>query len=105
MKYSLDNVKCKYPEIISSGTFDRIIDLFNTLNEKEEKLSELNSEKIKLELEVESLRRLVDDFKPLVEIINIKKDTVSIKEDKEFDSHKPLAFGIISAGEGNTRIG
>lgn len=105
MKYSLDNVKCKYPEIISSGTFDNIIELFNTLNEKESQLSNLNSEKIKLEIEVESLKSIVDKFRPLVEIINIKDIPVVNNKDKEIDSHKPLTFGIISPGEGNTRIG
>lgn len=103
MKYSLDNVKCKYPEIISSGTFDEIIKLLNTLNEKEEQLGLLNSEKIKLELEVEALKATVGDFKPLIEII-APKDTVK-KKIEEYSSKKPLTFGIISPGEGNTRIG
>lgn len=105
MKYSLDNVKCKYPKIISSGTMDEIIGLLNTLNEKEEQLSAISTEKIKLELEVESLKSIVNDFKPLVEIINTKSVSNIKKEIDELSSRKPLPFGIISPGEGNTRIG
>ena len=105
MKYNLDNVKCKYPKIISSGTFDEIIKLLNTLNEKEEQLSIINSEKIKLELEVEALKIIVNDFKPFVEIVTVK-DTLNTEEKiHEFNSKNPLTFGIISPGEGNTRIG
>lgn len=105
MEYTLDNVKCKYPKIVSSGTFDEIIKLLNTLNEKEQQLRVINTEKIKLELEVEALKVVVNDFKPLIEIIT-KRDSTDIKKDKEeFSSQKPLTFGIISSGEGNTRIG
>lgn len=105
MKYSLDNVKCKYPEIISSGTFDEIIKLLNTLEEKENQLSTINTEKIKLELEVEALKLIVDDFKPLIDIISVRDGTKNTKKPEEFSSQKPLPFGIISSGEGNTRIG
>lgn len=105
MRYSLDNVKCKYPEIISSGTFDEIIKLLNTLNEKEDQLSIINTEKIKLELEVEALKLIVNDFKPLVEIIDIKDSLDTKKDTDQFDPKRPLPFGIISQGDGNTRIG
>ena len=105
MKYSLDNVKCKYPSIVSSGTFDEIIKLLNTLNEKEKELSTINAKKIELESEVESLKAVVNDFRPLVKIISSKSTKDISDKSKEFDSHEPLAFGIISSGEGNTRIG
>jgi len=104
MEYSLDNVKCKYPKIISSGTFDEIIKLFNTLNEKEKQLSVINTHKIKLELEIEALRKIVEDFKPLVEIVSKNNEKVA-KVIEDVDYKKPLPFGIISPGAGNTRIG
>jgi len=104
MKYSLDNVKCKYPKIISSGTFDEIIKLLNTLDEKEEQLNVINTHKIKLELEIEALRKIVEDFKPLVEIIP-KSNKKVVKAIEDATHKKPLPFGIISPGEGNTRIG
>lgn len=104
MKYNLDNVKCKYPKIISRGTFDEIIKLLNTLDEKEEQLSVINTHKIKLELEIEALRKVAEDFKPLIEIIS-KNDEKVTKVIEDIDHKKPLPFGIISPGEGNTRIG
>lgn len=104
MVYSLDNVKCKYPDIISSGTLDRIIDVLNKLNDKEKELNILNTEKINLELEIEKLRTIVNNFKPLIEIITVKDTSTTNKEEK-FNSRQPLAFGIVSPGEGNTRIG
>ncbi len=105
MNYNLDNVKCKYPKIISSGTFDEIIKLLNTLEEKEEQLSKINTEKIKLELEVEALKLIVDDFRPLIEVTSTRGAVKNTEKTEEFDSQKPLPFGIISSGEGNTRIG
>ena len=104
MKYNLDNVKCKYPKIISSGTFDEIIKLLNTLDEKEEQLSIINTHKIKLELEVEALKKIVEDFKPLIEIVSKNNKKVA-KAIEDATHKKPLPFGIISSGEGNTRIG
>ena len=104
MEYNLDNVKCKYPKIISSGTFDEIIKLLNTLDEKEEQLSVINTQKIKLELEVEALRKVIEDFKPLIEIVS-KNDKKIVKAIEDATHKKPLPFGIISPGKGNTRIG
>jgi hypothetical protein len=104
MEYNLDNVKCKYPKIISSGTFDEIIKLLNTLDEKEEQLNVINTHKIKLELEVEALKKIVEDFKPLIEIV--PKNNKKVEEViQDVDHKKPLPFGIISSGPGNTRIG
>lgn len=102
MVYSKDNVRNVYPAIVDETTFESIIDLLNLIDARESELSALNSEKIELELKLETLRTSFNDFRPLVEIL---KEPKKIKEDKTENKKSSLVFGIISPGEGNTRIG
>lgn len=102
MKYSKDNVRNVYPAIVDETTFESIIDLLNLIDARESELSALNSEKIALELKLETLKNDFNNFRPLIEIIKETKET-KIEDTK--DTKSPLLFGIISPGEGNTRIG
>jgi len=102
MKYSKDNVRNVYPSIIDEATFENIIDLLNLIDVKETELSTLNSEKISLEIKLETLKASFKDFRGLIEII---KEPKKDKEEEIKDNKSSLVFGIISPGEGNTRIG
>ena len=106
MRYSKDNVRNVYPAIVDDKTFESIIDLLNLIDLREAELSELSSKKVELELKLETLRESFKDFRSLVEIIKEpKKDKIEKAIEKVTDNKSPLVFGIISPGEGNTRIG
>lgn len=97
--YSKENVVNKFPDIIDDATLEKIIDLLNTLETKENERSQLATAKIKLEAEIEDLKKQVGTLKSLVELIPRSRHKEEEKREKVF------TFGIISPGEGNTRIG
>ena len=97
----LYNFTNKYPDIVPEDTFENIKKLFFEIEEKESQLSDLNSQKINLELSLEKLRSTFNNFRGLIEIKKIdNKPTQQVTEVKTSS-----IFGIISSGEGNTRIG